>query len=127
MSERDHKFYTDIDDPNYEPPKTLNPSKVFEFGPLERLISGCVRDCINNHGDIRTKNIGSAAKRIAGSLRGALKDCYDKDLAPAIAIQYEKDLLAKIERLEDQNYSLRKQRNDLLEFNRNLEPLPLNK
>lgn len=37
---------------------------------IESQISGALRDCINKHGPITEKTIGSAAKRVYGTLYG---------------------------------------------------------
>lgn len=45
---------------------------LFEEGRLERLVSGALTASINAHGPVRLADLGSAAKRVAGQIRGEL-------------------------------------------------------
>lgn len=99
------------------------PHKLFEIGPLERLVSGGLRACIKAHGPIDRKWIGSAAKRIAQSIRGSLVQ-YAGQTATDIAFeQYKVELAEENLRMAETILSLRKQRDDLLEKLRNGDTL----
>jgi len=46
----------------------------------EKAISGALRDCINQHGNITKHTIGSASKRIRGNLYNIIQENQEKKL-----------------------------------------------
>jgi hypothetical protein len=90
--------------------------KMFEIGPLERLVSGCVRNAINAHGPITKELIGSATDRIVGQLRAQMLVLQDlpgflEEIQAQIVIETKKDLqelTEKYTRLQEQERRFRK-------------------
>lgn len=48
--------------------------KPKEFNMTLKIVSGALRECINQHGPITTEWIGSAAKRVYGNCQQAVED-----------------------------------------------------
>lgn len=46
--------------------------QLFESGPLERLVSGAIRNTIDSHGPIDKTFISSASKRICSHIRAII-------------------------------------------------------
>ena len=54
----------------------MNVEDLFKQGPLEGMVSGCIRDTIIAHGPVTRETVGSASKRIVASFRGRAMDIF---------------------------------------------------
>lgn len=89
---------------------------IFDEGVLNKIVSVAIRDSIKAHGPITPNTVGSAAKRIAGSLQGELRkrslvDLTDETLKSVLSI---KDDL--IRRQAEKIVTLAKSNSDLLQM-----------
>lgn len=65
----------------------MNIEDLFKQGPLEGIVSGCIRDTITAHGPINRDGAGSASKRIVAAFRGRVLDSFrsEHEKLPAVA------------------------------------------
>lgn len=73
----------------------------FEEGPLERMVSGALRDTITAHGAIDHKQVGSASKRFVCALRARIRGVStNKKLLCQAHEEVIKELRKEIEELK---------------------------
>lgn len=61
------------------PPNTTSWSEV----KLTRIVAGALRSAMNDHGPIGEEQMGSAAKRVAGQLKGEVGGWLDERIEEA--------------------------------------------
>ena len=54
----------------------MNVEDLFKLGPLEGIVSGCIRDAIIAHGPVTRETVGSVSKRIVAAFRGRVLDIF---------------------------------------------------
>ena len=88
--------------------------ELFGQGPMERVVSGALRQCIHSHGPITGRWNGSATKRVANALKGYFLQYSSQTFNNELIERHEKDFEEEKRQLRRSVKSLRKQRDDLL-------------
>lgn len=102
----------------------MNVEDLFKIGPLERLVSDCVRQTISAHGPVTHDTNGSASKRIVGAFRGRLLDIFrtNQEKLPDTVqseqiLQLQKEVAELTNRVNRANKQERRWRKKLVENN----------
>lgn len=102
----------------------MNIEDLFKQGPLEGVVSGCIRDTIIAHGPVTRETVGSASKRIVASFRGRVLDFFRShhEKLPVAAqsekiLQLQKEVAELTNRVNRANKQERRWRKKLVENN----------
>lgn len=102
----------------------MNVEDLFKQGPLEGIVSGCIRNTIMAHGPVTRETTGSASKRISAAFRGRAMDMFrsEHEKLPAAAqseqiLQLQKEVAELTNRVNRANKQERRWRKKLVENN----------
>lgn len=100
----------------------MNVEDLFKIGPLEGIVSGCIRDTIIAHGTVTRETVGSASKRIVAAFRGRVLDMFrsNHEKLPAVSqseeiLQLQKEVAELTNRVNRANKQERRWRKKLVE------------
>lgn len=102
----------------------MNVEDLFKQGPLEGIVSSCIRDTIIAHGPVTRETVGSASKRIVAAFRGRVLDIFRShhEKLPVVSqseqiLQLQKEVSELKNRVNRANKQERRWRKKLVENN----------